>query len=167
MKTVFGLFNAAAEANSFLGEIQMEGFSQDDISVLGQDSVLTEARKHSHTAEDAGKGAGIGGILGLIAGIAPVALPGIGLVIGAGTLIAGVLGGAGLGSVVGGLVGFFRDHLGLGKDHATMYEEGIREGNILLAVHTNTADAAEAVEEAMTRHGAHDVYIQERVRTHA
>ncbi|MEX1112629.1 MAG: hypothetical protein WEC84_04145 [Candidatus Andersenbacteria bacterium] len=162
MRTVFGLFNTPAEANGFLGEIQTEGFSQDDISIIGQKDVLVDERKHSHTAEDAGKGAGIGGILGLIAGIAPVVLPGIGLIIGTGTLIAGTLGGAGLGSIVGGIVGFFRDQLGMDEDRAHVYEQGIQEGNILLTVHTNTADAAEAVEEAMVRYGAHDIHIHER-----
>ncbi|MBI1834024.1 MAG: hypothetical protein HYR90_04345 [Candidatus Andersenbacteria bacterium] len=91
MHVVSGLFETFQEADQAVAALNAIGYGTSNISVLGQAEALTSEHHHSEAAEDAGKGAGIGGLIGLLAGAAPFVIPGIGPVIGAGTLIAGAL----------------------------------------------------------------------------
>ena len=87
-------------------------------------------------AEGAGIGGAIGGSLGAIAAAiaavgTTIALPGLGLVI-AGPLAAAIAGagaGAATGGIVGALIGW-----GIPEERVKHYEEGIKNGGILMGV---------------------------------
>ena len=164
MKVISGLFETYQEANSAIAALSIKGYSGQDISVVGQEEVLKH-EPHSETAETAGKGAAIGGIIGLIAGVAPIAIPGVGAIIGAGTLIGGTLGGAGVGAAAGGLVGLLKKWFG-SEDHATKVEHAIREGKILIAVKTGQRNG-ETVAQIMRDHGASEVHEHAAAAAHA
>jgi uncharacterized protein (TIGR02271 family) len=79
----------------------------------------------------------------LLLGLGALAIPGIGPVLAAGP-IASTLVGAGAGAVAGGIVGALVN-LGIPKEHAQAYAEGIRRGGTLLTVHAQDNQADRAV----------------------
>ncbi len=86
----------------------------------------------SGAAKGAGIGAALGGVGGLLAGLAGLAIPGIGphprgRSDRRGTWRRGALGGAGLGAVTGGLIGALTD-MGVPEHEARNYEDAVRQG---------------------------------------
>ncbi len=171
-QTIFGLFDNRPHAHLALEDLGEAGFTKDHISLLGKESVLKEySDEYGNTGTNTGAtgGAIVGGVLGLIAAAAAFPLPGIGPVIGIGTLMS-VLGittaGAGLGALAGGLAGAFVD-LGTDEEFAKRYESGIQEGHILLAVDADETSISVA-KNILERHGARDIHVhspvQERTR---
>lgn len=79
--------------------------------------------------------------MGLVAGFAALALPGVGPILVAGPLVS-ALGGAAVGGAVGGLAGgsgAFHP-LGLPKEVAHRIEERLRSGDILISIHSDDPD---------------------------
>ena len=110
--------------------------------------------------EGAGVGSAIGGtagaIIGAIAAIGTsVALPGLGLII-AGPLAA-ALAGAGAGGLTGGLVGALVGS-GIPEEHAAEYEEGIKNGGIVMGVKPRNAEDSKYFEEQFKNNDADKVY---------
>jgi hypothetical protein len=168
MKTVVGLFDDFAQAKNAAIELERMGISHNDISVLannengayGTPAGTTTGTEHGMghaVTRDAGVGAEIGGVLGLLAGLSLFAIPGLGFIAGAGWL-AGMFTGAGIGAVAGGLVGILT-HLGVPATDAAYYNEGIRRGGVLVAVRADDAGAT-TVAQVLNRAGA--VNIDER-----
>ena len=76
-------------------------------------------------------------MLGLLAGIGALAIPGVGPFIAAGPIMAALSGaaiGATTGGVVGGLIG-----MGIPEIEAKRYEDKLKTGNYLIAVHAQMA----------------------------
>ena len=179
-KTVVGLFDDFTEAQSVVQDLANAGFRRDDISIAanqtasgytsdGSDTVHGDAGTGHAVGKDAGIGAGIGGVVGLLVGLGALAIPGIGPVLAAGPLAAALgvtvgstVTGAALGGVAGGLIGALT-HLGVPKEHAEYYAEGVRRGGTLVTVNAPDAQAEDAV-NIMNGHGAVD--IDERATTY-
>ncbi|MEO7111685.1 MAG: hypothetical protein ABI183_14690 [Polyangiaceae bacterium] len=103
-----------------------------------------------------GAGAFIGGTIGLLAGVGALAIPGIGPLVGAGpllALLAGATTGATFGSIAGGLVS-----MGISEPHAKHLENKLREGQILLSVHTASKESFQNAERIFKVSGAVDVF---------
>jgi uncharacterized protein (TIGR02271 family) len=146
---VTGLFPDRDSAERAYQDLSTRGYGRDDVNLVmtdetrkryfsGDDSVKTDL--HTKAAEGAGIGAGIGGTLGAIAAAiaavgTSIALPGLGLVI-AGPLAAALV-GAGAGGAAGGLLGAL---IGWGIPEETVkhYEQGIKNGGILMGVKPKT-----------------------------
>ena len=142
---VTGLFPDRDSAEHAYQDLSARGYSQDDVNLVmsdetrqryfsGDQSIKTDL--HTKATEGAGIGAGIGGTLGAIAAAiaavgTSIALPGLGLVI-AGPLAAALV-GAGAGGAAGGLLGAL---IGMGIPEETVehYEQGIKNGGILMGV---------------------------------
>lgn len=170
-KTVVGVFDQVADAKRVVSELENAGFSRDDISVVankntsGTDSgaVTTDAEIEtsgagSHLASDAGIGAALGGVGGLLLSVAGLAIPGIGPVLAIGPIVA-ALSGAGIGAVAGGIVGALTES-GVPEEEAHHYAEGVRRGHCLVTVRTDEANA-ERAREVMDQHGS--VNVDDRV----
>ena len=162
MKTVVGLFDDFAQAKNAALELERSGVPHNDISVLANnesgafganDAVAGHGMGHAVT-KDAGVGAEVGGVLGLLAGLSLFAIPGLGFLAGAGWL-AGMFTGAGIGAVVGGLVGVLVS-VGVPDTDAAYYNEGVRRGGTLLAVRADDANA-NAVATLLNNQGAVDI----------
>lgn len=161
-KVCMGIVETHMQAEDIVDRLRTAGFSNNDISVLFPDKSGTRDFAHEHNTKApegavVGGGAGgvLGGTLGLLAGIGALAIPGLGPFIAAGPLMAALSGaaaGAALGGMTGALVG-----LGIPEIEAKKYESKIRGGNILLAVHVDSADEQRRAEETLKRGGAHDV----------
>lgn len=175
-KTVVGLFDNFAEAQSVVQDLIDNGFRREDISVVANESAAGRERvvgadpdHESAAAEGAGAGAVggtvLGGALGLLVGAGLLAIPGIGPVLAAGPLAAAIgttaatVGatalGAGIGAATGGLIGGLVG-AGVPKEEAEYYAEGVRRGGTLVSVNTDDAMANTAY-DIMTRHDVVDI----------
>src|SRR6476661_4217326 len=157
---VTGLFRDRTSAERAYNSVADRGYDKDDVTLMMSDETRkthfadTDTELGSKAAEGAGIGAGIGGTIGaVLAGIAAVGttlvLPGIGLVV-AGP-IAAALAGAGAGGVAGGLVGALIG-AGIPEERVVHYEEGIKNGGILMGVTPRSDDDARYFESQWQRH---------------
>jgi uncharacterized membrane protein len=170
MKTVVALFDNFSDAQRVVRELVDEGIDRDRISLIAGDSEgryaadLDRHRAADRTADDSTEGAAtgavIGGIGGALIGIGALAIPGVGPVVAAGPLIAGLV-GAGVGAAVGGLVGALID-AGVPEEQAGYYAEGVRRGSTLVSVETDET-MTDRVVGIFSRY--HPVNIEERAAT--
>ncbi|MEW5744255.1 MAG: DUF2382 domain-containing protein [Nitrospirota bacterium] len=162
MKTIVGLFNTSREAEDAINDLIRSGFKREDISMMASSEEEGKGGKKGGdgggTAKGAAKGAGtgaaVGGVAGLLVGLTGLTIPGLGPIIAAGPLAA-TLSGIGAGAVAGGVVGGLTK-MGVPKEHAEHYAEGVRRGGTLVTVHTSD-DEAERAADIMNRHGAVDI----------
>ena len=135
-RTVIGVFVSSQAARDAVRRLRDAGIAADEISVVAGRDVASDV------AADAGIGAALGGIGGLLLGFTAILIPGIGPAVAAGPLLA-ALGGAGVGAVAGGLIGALNE-AGVPEEEARDYAESIRAGNVLLTVRASAADAEQA-----------------------
>ncbi|EEF59055.1 quinol:electron acceptor oxidoreductase subunit ActD [Pedosphaera parvula] len=161
-KSVFGLVRSENSASDIVESLQSAGFSSNDISVLFPDKTGTRDfahEKNTKAPEGATTGAGtglvLGGALGWIAGIGALAIPGVGPFIAAGPIMA-ALSGAAVGAAVGGIAGALIG-MGIPEYEAKRYEGRIKEGNILISVHTEDSDQASRAKQILEQGGAEDI----------
>jgi len=171
-KTVVGLFDTAAEAQSVVQELINNGFQRSDISLVANNAKgeYTMDRQVGAEGGSAAEGAGagavgggvLGGVLGLLVGVGALAIPGIGPVLAAGPLAAALgaagastLVGAGIGAAAGGIIGALVG-AGIPEEDAGFYAEGVRRGGTLVLVKSSD-DMAQRAYDAMRRFGAVDV----------
>ncbi len=161
-KAVFGIYPDRGAVERGVDRLKMEGFRNSDISVLmpekgGADTMAHEKATKAPEGATTGAGAGlaIGGTLGWLVGIGALAIPGVGPFIAAGPIIA-LLAGAGTGAAVGALAGGLVG-MGIPEYEAKRYEGFIRDGGILLSVHTDDADWLKKAERALEETGAEEI----------
>ncbi len=159
---VFGIYRDQMNVENAVNALREEGFRNTDISVLFPENVGTKDFAHEkHTKAPEGattgatSGAVIGGGLGWLAGIGALAIPGLGPFIAAGPIMA-ALAGAGAGGVVGGLTGALVG-MGIPEYEAKRYEGRIKEGGILLSVHSDDREWTKKTKQVLERTGAQDV----------
>ena len=160
-KAVLRIARGRVQAEDIVNALKDSGFSNNDISVLFPDQEGTRDFAHEqHTkAEGASMGAAAGGVtlgaLGWLVGIGSLAIPGLGPFIAAGPILAALSGaavGGALGGLAGGLIG-----MGMPEYEAKQYEGKIREGNMLISVHTEDSKEVDKAKEIFKREGAHDI----------
>ena len=161
-KSVFCIATSRAQADRIVDQLKMANFSNTDISALFADKGSSHDfahEKHTKAPEGAVTGAVTGGVvlgtLGWIAGIGALAIPGVGPFIAAGPIMAALSGaaiGATAGGIAGGLIG-----LGIPELEAKRYEGKIKEGNILISVHTDNSDEIAKAKDIFTKAGAQDI----------
>jgi hypothetical protein len=164
-KAVIAMVSTQANAESIVSRLHALGFSSDDISILFPDTRGSKEFAHENNTKapegavaGATTGGAAGGTLGLLAGIGTLAIPGLGPFIAAGPLLA-ALSGAAVGATFGGIVGTLVG-LGIPEYEARQYEGRLRSGNILVSVHTESADARREAVEVFKRFGATDIGTQ-------
>ena len=161
-KSVFCIATSREQADGIVGRLKSASFSNNDISVLFPDKDSTRDfahEKNTKAPEGAVAGAGTGGVLGgalgWIAGIGALAIPGVGPFIAAGPIMAALTGaaiGAAAGGIAGGLIG-----LGIPEIEAKRYEGKVKEGNILISVHTDDAGEIARAKDIFNQAGAQDI----------
>lgn len=161
-KAVIGFVESSAQAERVVASLKERGFALNDVSVLLPDKKASRDFAHeAHTKAPEGAVAGVGtggvlgGTLGLLVGMGSLAIPGLGVFIAAGPLLAALSGaaaGAAVGGVTGALIG-----MGIPEVEAKIYEGKIKGGNVLIAVHTDNAEQQKKAEEVLKAHGSKDV----------
>src|SRR5437660_12302979 len=159
---VFGIYPNRTSVEGAVDALKTAEFRNSDISVLFPENTGTKDFAHEKSTKapegattGAGTGALLGGGLGWLAGIGALAIPGVGPLIAAGPIMA-ALAGAGVGGAVGGLTGALVG-MGIPEYEAKQYEGKIKQGNILLAVHSEDSDEVKRAKEIFERAGAHDI----------
>ncbi len=161
-KSVFCIAISRSQAERIVDELKASNFSNSDISVLFPDKESTQDFAHEKSTKapegavaGAGTGGVIGGTLGWIVGIGALAIPGVGPFIAAGPIIAALSGaaaGAAVGGITGGLIG-----MGIPEIEAKRYDGKIKNGNLLISVHTENSDEISRAKEIFTKAGAEDI----------
>ncbi|WP_050182207.1 general stress protein [Domibacillus robiginosus] len=168
LKIVGGVFHEHEAVIKVIEELKLKGYSIDDISVFAKSSKDVRDIEHETNAEittdsserleHAERGAGIGalsggllgGSLGAILGAGLIAIPGIGPIVAAGPIVAGLTGaGVGLGS--GGIIGALAG-AGISEEKAKEYERYLKEGNIVVLVDAKENHEAEINQIFETHH---------------
>ena len=161
-KAVFGIAKNEAQAIAIADNLRAAGFVGNDISVLFPDKQGSRDFAHEqHTkapegaAAGAGGGAIVGGALGWMVGIGALAIPGLGPFIAAGPImaaLAGAAGGAAAGGLTGALIG-----MGIPELEAKRYEGKVKDGNILMSVHTEDSKERDRAKKILGNGGAEDI----------
>lgn len=166
---VTGLFPDRASAEAAYQSAHTRGYSRNDVDLVMSDATRdthfakvdgVETELGNKAAEGAGIGGAIGGTIGAIAAaIAAVgttlALPGLGLVI-AGPLAAAAA-GAGAGAAGGGLIGALIGW-NIPEERVKDYEEGIKQGGILMGVRAKNPEDATYFESEWKNNSGKHIY---------
>lgn len=161
MKTVVSLYDSIEDARDVVEDLVDAGIARDDISLVARDvegqygSYLEEGYAEAE-GEDVGEaaaggamgGAVVGGLTGILVGLGAFAIPGIGPVIAAGPLVAGLTGAA-VGAVTGGILSALVEW-GIPEEEAGYYAESVRRGSTLVAARVmedRVDDVVEIMEE--------------------
>src|ERR1700736_6317853 len=161
-KAVFGIATSEEQAIQIANQLKAAGFSNNDIAVLFPDRSGTRDFAHEqHTKAPEGAAAGalaggaLAGALGWLVGIGSLAIPGVGPLIAAGPILAALTGaaaGGAVGGLTGGLVG-----LGIPEYEAKRYEGAVKNGNILISVHTEDAKERDLAKKIFEQAQAKDI----------
>ncbi|MBP8002954.1 MAG: hypothetical protein KA314_17170 [Chloroflexi bacterium] len=164
MKTVVGLYDELTNAHDTVNDLVTAGFDRNNISLVsgdrdnsyatGTETEMTTDTTTANAMAGALTGGAIGGMAGMLVGLGALAIPGLGPVIAAGPIVAGLT-GAGIGAAAGGLLGALIGW-GIPEEHATYYAEGVRRGSTLVALKVDESQVEEAV-EIMDRHNPVDI----------
>jgi hypothetical protein len=161
-KAVIAIAKSEDQAVRIVEQLKAASFSNNDVSVLLPDRAGSRDFAHEHNTkapEGAATGAVVGGLaagaLGWLVGIGSLAIPGVGPLIAAGPIMA-ALSGAAAGGAVGGLAGALVG-LGIPEYEAKQYEGKVKNGNILISVHTDDSKQRRIAKEIFERAHAEDV----------
>jgi len=159
---VFGIYPSYEAVERGVDALRSAGFRNTDISVLFPENEGTKDFAHAKGTKapegataGAGTGAVVGGALGWLAGIGALAIPGVGPFIAAGPIM-GALAGVGVGGAVGGIAGALIG-MGIPEYEAKRYEGRIKNGGILLSVHSDDSSWTKRAKQILEATGAQDV----------
>jgi hypothetical protein len=138
--SVFCIADTAPQAEQIVSSLKANGFTSDDISLLFPDKESSHEFSHRRATKApegiaAGVTAGglVAGAAGWMVGAGTLLLPGFGVLLAIGPIMAALSAaavGATIGGVTGGLIG-----LGMPELEATRFEGRLKAGNYLIAVH--------------------------------
>jgi hypothetical protein len=189
MSTLFASFDTLDQAQKAVGALLDHGAKPEDISLVANEpidswrapkaatetSAAESEAKKSITTTTAGdavigaeKGALIGVGVGIIAAIAALAVPGVGLVVGGGALAAAIAAAAGTtaaGAVAGGITGYLEDQ-GMGPETITRYSTVFERGGTILGIGVPSGRLLpEYAEQLLAKYGAADVAVSNSTRS--
>jgi len=160
---VYAVYHDHSKLESAIDHLKNAGFESSDISAVFPDKGRTDQfamERHTKAPEGAATGGGtglvVGGVLGWLAGIGTLAIPGSGPLIAAGPIVA-ALAGAGVGGAVGGIAGGLIG-LGMPEIEAKRYEKEIKEGRMLLAVRCSDSRFTGTARSILSETDARDVF---------
>jgi len=167
--TVVGLFRNPEDADQAIQHLKSHGLDARQVSVMAPEKAIPPSSKYMWIKDEIAfgriTGATAGGTVGIFAGIllglAAMSIPGIGPILSAQTFVI-VLGSASLGTVVGALVGALLlggiAKMGLSEEQANPSAEGVKRGDLLVAIQTDEAHVKQ-VEESLREANVADVNI--------
>jgi hypothetical protein len=160
---VYGIFRDRVGVEMAVDRLKVAGFKAKDVSALFPYDETTkdfaiekETKAPEGATTGAGTGAVIGGVLGWLTGAGLMTIPGIGPVLAAGPLATSLLAGIGLGGAIGGIAGALIG-MGVPEYEANRYEGMVKEGGILLSVHTEDSAWSDKAKDILKQAGAIDV----------
>jgi len=171
-KAVFCITQSIDQTEMIVNHLKLADFSNNDISVLLPDKSTSQDFAHEkHTKAPEGVaiggtvGLGTGAVLGWLAGIGSLAIPGVGPFIAAGPIM-GALGGAAVGAATGGLTGALIG-MGIPEYEAKRYEGKITGGSALISVRATTSEERDTAKKIFEQARAEDISITEEASVSA
>jgi hypothetical protein len=162
-QAVVGIVHTRVEAETLVDCLKAARFADNDISVLLPDKEGTQDFAHDNSTKapegaiaGVSTGGAIGGVIGVLAGIGALTIPGVGPLIAAGPILAG-LSGAAVGATIGGVAGALIG-MGIPEYEAKLYEGRIRDGNILIAAHCLNGEQLKVAEDLFRHNKATDIH---------
>jgi hypothetical protein len=167
---VMAIFRTRTELEKGIAHLRVNGFLNGDISALIPQPDSTHEFAHTASTKapegvTAGVAAGAvaGGMFGWLVGVGSLVVPGFGILLAAGPIVAALAGlgaGSAIGGVAGGLIGF-----GFPEYEAKRYEGHVKDGGLLLSVHCIDSDWCDKAKELLERAGAVDIAAGHEARS--
>jgi hypothetical protein len=161
MDTLIGLFKRHSDAEKAVMAFVDQGINSNKVSILTQEN--GSIRKNNNNGKISSEtGAALGGLVGLLAGISALAVPGIGPVLATGSIANSLAKTAGFSSAVGGVRPMVGDlvgtltKLGIPNEEAEFYLNRIKQGQVLVMVGTSAGNS-DMVKEILNGAGAEDM----------
>jgi hypothetical protein len=137
MRRLYFLIPGIDSAKTIVDELLLARVDQRHIHIAAADHhALIEANlpeasllQESDFVPAVERGLAIGGATGILAGVAAVALPGVGLALGGGAILGIGLAGAGMGAWLSSMIG-----ISAPSSRLTEFEDAIKEGGLLMMV---------------------------------
>jgi hypothetical protein len=145
--SVVGVYDSVEDAETAIKRLADAGYPMDHVSILGQNLVSSTQLHGFVTTGDVAKtsatvGAWVGGLFGLLTGVAVLFVPGVGPLMVLGPLAGGVIGaaeGAAWTGVLGAIVGHF-----VSKQHIPKFTRHLEAGKYLVVVQGGADELARA-----------------------
>lgn len=164
MATVIGIFASRDQAEKAVQAMREKGITDQEISIVAKKEKIGGERTGGGRDDEEGgmnmmagdlstgmaTGGALGGLAGVLAGAGALAIPGLGPIVAAGPIVAGLTGAA-----AGGLTGSLID-MGIPQERGQYYEEKVKEGKILAVVKADDKKVSEAA-MILRQNGATDV----------
>jgi hypothetical protein len=171
--SIVAVFDTHTQAENAIKELQTSGFDMKKLSIVGKDYHTEEQVVGYYNAGDRmrywGKmGAFWGGIWGWLMGAAFFFVPGLGPMLVAGPLVAGIIGALEGAVVVGGLsaIGAGLFSLGIPKDSVLELETALKADKFLVVAH-GTADEVAKAKQILSAQGPAKMVGQDGAAVHA
>lgn len=146
--TIITTFNQRQDAENATYKLRNEGFSVENISIIGGNV----SEEENETASNVTAGSVLGGVAGLLLGAGTFAVPGLGVVAAAGPL-AGLISGGVAGGVIGAL-----SSIGVSDEDTNKYQKKIKEGKYILTIKVEK-DSTDIVKSVVSSYGGYDIDI--------
>ena len=169
MKTTIGVYDNHDLAINAVMELKNAGFPVKNISIMGRAETEVVDEDMHITLQEPIKvggvaiGAALGATVGALTGVGLFAIPGLGILVGAGALV-GAIAGFDFG-LLGGGIATVLINLGLHSDEAKKYQDYLHDGKFLLIINGGP-EHAEKAHEILEAHGtqidlsAHDLAVE-------
>lgn len=159
MERLYFLIPNKQTAHKIVSELRGNGVTEDEIHVVAHEKIELDNLPEGNLTHNSDllpaveRGAVTGAAAGLLAGLAVIAFPPAGIIIGTGAVLATTVAGAGFGAWVSGMIG-----VRLPNTELKEYEDRIRAGELLMLVDVEE-NRAEEIANVIRRHHA-DVDIK-------
>lgn len=162
---VLAIFADRARAETAVRALHERGFAADRISVLlrhdeveiSPEQAVALDREAESLSTTVALGSTVGGLAGLLGGLAVFSIPGIGPLLGVGVL-ATTIGGAALGAYAGERATHFQE-LGVPAERSERYSTALESGSVVLAVSAHSADEVMRAREVLALQQAEEIDV--------
>ncbi|MFL9843256.1 hypothetical protein [Flavobacterium rhizosphaerae] len=149
MEQKVAVFNSYKEALEALKELKQHDFPMKDVSLVGKAGIVDDEHIHLDEVDKATNipayvGMGAGTVVGLLTGLGVFAIPGFGMLYGAGALV-GAIAGVDVGMIGGGFASLVAK-LFTNDKHVENIKEHIEAGKFVLVVSGDKDEIAVAKE---------------------
>jgi uncharacterized membrane protein len=157
-RIVIGTFQNLEHARAVLHDVAALNIPTDEISLISRyttEQFIDPEGQATEVVKDARTGAIVGGLAGLLLGISPIFVPGIGAALVGGWLFT-TLAGATLGGITGSFGGALTD-MGMHAQSVHHYTDAVKHGSSLVMIRVHPDLEAQVV-ALMQRDGAVEVH---------
>lgn len=159
MNATIGIYDDHDLAVAAVEKLKNAGYPVSHLSIMGLahteviDDKMHIMPKSPVNAAGLGAGTVLGTTLGVLTGVGMFAIPGVGILYGAGALV-GAIAGFDLGLIGGGIASALAT-IGIKDDNAKKYHDALVAGKYLVLAHGSKESVAQAL-DILSDHGTHD-----------